>query len=555
MVSKKKEWQKNISSCVQIFLTGCCITVFFLVILFFIFSSAKSLSFSFKTKSDFSFFKELNFKSFFKCLLFTLAQALSSTLLALLFGLFASYFVSHKSFLLRKVFLSFATVPLCLPAIVMALGYIATFGFAGIINEILMKIFSLENPPLKFLYSFWGLIVCQGFYNFPLVMVTVAREWMKCDKRQANAARLLGSSEKRIFFTITLNQLLPAIFSSCIPVFIYCFFSFMIASLFAGMDGNTLELLLYYTAKVKLDFKKAGLIALVQTLLAFLILYVYAMIESKGESQKETVFLNEKKSLRKIRGASLKEKILFGIFIFITFTFFVLPFLSILILSFTKNARTSSSFSFLLWKKIFSSTSFWTSLKNTFLTAWATSTLSTSCGFFYAVFLRTKKSSSKNNFLKTLALLPMAVSSVMMGLGASQLFKNGNFFILVLAQTALNWPFAFRQIYASLVKIPDETLNAARLLDTRRLNVIFKIILPYSLKSILNSLGLTFALSAGDATLPLTLSLRNFTTLSLYTYRLASSYKLNEACACGLILAFICMTIFLLARKGGRIKK
>ena len=87
------------------------------------------------------------------------------------------------------------------------------------------------------------------------------------------------------------------------------------------------------------------------------------------------------------------------------------------------------------------------------------------------------------------------------------------------------------------------------------LNVIFKIILPYSLKSILNSLGLTFALSAGDATLPLTLSLRNFTTLSLYTYRLASSYKLNEACACGLILAFICMTIFLLARKGGRIKK
>jgi thiamine transport system permease protein len=54
-------------------------------------------------------------------------------------------------------------------------------------------------------------------------------------------------------------------------------------------------------------------------------------------------------------------------------------------------------------------------------------------------------------------------------------------------------------------------------------------------------------MSAGDATLPLVLALQKFDTLSLFTYRLAGSYRFPEACASGLVLGLICMTVFSVA--------
>jgi thiamine transport system permease protein len=115
---------------------------------------------------------------------------------------------------------------------------------------------------------------------------------------------------------------------------------------------------------------------------------------------------------------------------------------------------------------------------------------------------------------------------------------------LILAQVFLNWPLAFRQIYAVLSKIPGETIDAARILSHRKRDLIFRIYLPQSSRGILSALGFCFAVSAGDTTLPLVLALPKFSNLSLFTYRLASCYRFHEACAAGLILGFLCAAVF-----------
>lgn len=536
-----REWRLKRNDALQKAAFALALTVFFCVILFFFLSLIKFTGFGFKkTGAEFSF----NKSTFFSTVIFTLAQALCSTLLALLFGMIAAYFVSHRKFALRKFLLSLSAIPLCVPAIVVALGYISTFGISGVINRTLVSVFNFGESPLKFLYSFWGLVICQGFYNFPLVMLSVSRQWLSLDTRQQDCARLLGAGEGRIFFGITLNQLLPGIFSSCIPVFIYSFFSFMIAGLFAGMDGTTLELALYQAAKAQLNYRKALVIAFTQTTLAFAVLFIYSKIEHIGSRQKETSLEREKHILKPLSKTSGAEKFSFAIFIIIAFIFFIMPFACILILSFTKSSRASSSFTFEIWKKILSMKSFWLSIRNTVLSASCTALFATATGFVYALFLRTKDPMQKNHFLKIIPLLPMAVSSVMLGLGSAALVKRGNFLLLILAQTSLIWPFAFRQIYASMVKIPEHVFENIKLLDTKLLNGIFRIILPYSKKSVLSTIGLCFALSAGDASLPLTLSLRKFDTLALFTYRLAGSYRLSEACCSGIVLAAICMMAF-----------
>ena len=59
------------------------------------------------------------------------------------------------------------------------------------------------------------------------------------------------------------------------------------------------------------------------------------------------------------------------------------------------------------------------------------------------------------------------------------------------------------------------------------------------------------AISAGDATLPLVLSMQKFSTLSLFTYRLAASYRFTEACVSGLILGLVCSIVFFAAKRFG----
>ena len=75
----------------------------------------------------------------------------------------------------------------------------------------------------------------------------------------------------------------------------------------------------------------------------------------------------------------------------------------------------------------------------------------------------------------------------------------------------------------------------------------FRILFPLCKRGLLSGFAFTAAISIGDATLPLTLSLNRFETLSLYTYRLAGAYRFPEACAAGSVLIISGIILFVLA--------
>jgi len=154
----------------------------------------------------------------------TLAIAFFSTLTAAAVGIGAAFFTANRSFPGKRFILSLSAVPLCVPSLIIALGFVAVFGINGTLNSILIKIFHLKNAPLPFLYSTAGIVIVQGFYNFPLVTAVVSSSWETLSPVKRDAARMLGANERRIFFTVTLHELSPAIAASCVPVFLYCFF-------------------------------------------------------------------------------------------------------------------------------------------------------------------------------------------------------------------------------------------------------------------------------------------------------------------------------------------
>ncbi len=483
-----------------------------------------------------------------RVLVFTLMQAFCSLAIALVVGITAAFFVAKRSFWGRRFLISLSSIPLCLPPLILALGYVTFFGISGLANRVLSFVISGNEAPLTFLYSFWGIIIAQGFYNFPLIMASVSEVWRCLNSNQADSARLLGAGERKIFMTVTIFQLVPSIVSGAIPVFLYCFFSFMIVLLFGSVGGTTLEVQIYHAVRSSLDFKGAALLALTETFVAALILTLYSYMEKKSKSMRDSL-LAEPHQLKKLGEGGTKEKIVFVLFALTVLVFFIAPLSGIFYnaCSFVSRGEARLSFTLLNFVKIFSSSQFFSSLKGTLATGFLTAIFSSVMGFIYAVFLRIRERKSDSLILRVIPILPMAISSVVMGFGIMILFRQGNFFHLVIAQTALIWPFAFRQIYAQLSKVSFDVMDAARILSKSRLDSLFMIYLPYGMRGILSSLAFCFAASAGDATLPLVLSLKNFFTLSLFTYRLAGRYKFHEACAAGIMLAFLCAVFFLIS--------
>jgi len=78
---------------------------------------------------------------------------------------------------------------------------------------------------------------------------------------------------------------------------------------------------------------------------------------------------------------------------------------------------------------------------------------------------------------------------------------------------------------------------------------VVRIYLPACRPVLISAFAYCFAISLGDATMPLVLSIHNFDTLALYTYKLAGAYRFGQACACGGIVALLSMLIFTLGKK------
>ena len=227
--------------------------------------------------------------------------------------------------------------------------------------------------------------------------------------------------------------------------------------------------------------------------------------------------------------------------------FFLAPLGGIVFNAFT-SPKTGARFTLSSFARIFKMKSFLPSIFTTIKTAFFTGTFCTILGFLYAVLMRFLEGKTKKSiavFLQVLPILPMCISSVVVGVIITMIVRDGNIFWLIVAQTLLSWPLAFKVIFPQLQKISDSTIDAAKLISKNNFQIIWRIFLPICKSSVLSAFGFCFAISAGDTTLPLVLAIPKFNTLSLFTYRLAGAYRFNEACAAGVFLAILCVGFFL----------
>ncbi len=489
-------------------------------------------------------------------LLYTLYTALLSTLIACVIGVSAAFFTARRSFAGRRLLLAAGIVPLCVPPLVIALGYVSFFGVNGIVSSWLKGLARLTGrhfDGLTFLYTTAGVVIAQGFYNFPLVTRIVNDTWERLPRDNENAARLLGAGECRVFFTVTLPRLSGAIGAACIPVFLFCFFSFMIVLLFSPPGTTTLEVELYHSVRTTLNMGAGAKIAVIETVCALWIVFLYSYVIRKNQSGVEGLSFSggQRCGIGKSdfcsRRRAIFEIAFFIILLILILLFFVGPGAGVLISAFTQKKQNVESFSFEQFRNLFKATTFWKSFGYSVVVGFCTATLCCLIAFVYSVIVRMK---SRQNViaLQMIPLLPMAISSVVVGWVLGLIF-GGSIFALVICQTLLYWPVAYKQIQNGLNQLTDDTQNAAFVLSRGSFDCAVRFYLPSCHNVMKTAFSYCFAMSIGDATLPLVLAIPNFSTLALYTYRLAGAFRFNQACACALVIILVAVFPSLRAKR------
>ncbi len=435
-----------------------------------------------------------------------------------------AYFTARRTFPGRRLLLSLSAVPLCVPPLIVALGYVSFWGMNGSIN----RLFGTE---FSFLYSTAGIVIAQGFYNVPMIIGIVSDGWERLPHEQENAARLLGAGEARVLRTVTLRQLSGAIGAACIPVFLFCYFSFMIVLLFSPVGRSTLEVEIYHSVRTTFDIGAGAKLAILETVTAFGIVLLYSFLARK--SQTTSSGQNYVPGVKKRIGG---DAVVFLPLLFLILIFLIFPLGSV----FVSGAGELG--------KLLSSRSFWRAAANSLGCGLSTGLACTLLGFAYSVAVKLGRR-QHSVLLQTLPVLPMAISSVVISWCATLIFRQGSPALLVALQTALWWPIAYRQIQNGINRIDNETDAAALVLSRGWLDSVVRIYLPSCRPVLISAFAYCFAVSLGDATMPLVLSIHNFDTLALYTYKLAGAYRFSQACACGGIVAAISMIIFLAGKR------
>ncbi|MDC7235674.1 MAG: iron ABC transporter permease [Spirochaetales bacterium] len=506
-----------------------------------------------------SWLKEIILSPYYRRIfVFTFSQALLSTLLSLLLGLPGGWILSHVEFPGKKILKALTTIPFILPSILVVLGFILFWGRQGVVNTLLMKLTRQDQPVLDVLYSFKAILLAHVFYNFPIALRLIAAWWEGLGDNQHQAARTLGASERRIFSTITLPQLLPGMISAGSLIFLYCFMSFAVVLVLGGGPRySTLEVEVYRLIKYSLDFGRGGALALVETAATLFLTWFYIRRERKTIHRESLV-----KSRIPWKDLGLRTKLFaLGYFVLIVIIIFG-PILTVIAQSFlVQTTRTGPPELSFRWYREFvappgsvrgnSARLLADSMRNSLFLGFSTLLLTLTIGS-YASWVLARYRFRFSGLTETVIMMPMGVSSVVLGMGYLWILRGGRLgdipprLSIILAHTVIALPFVMRALTPAMRRIRQNLLDASRLMGAGGLRQFISIELPLVKPGLISGGAFALAISLGEINATLILSDAGVPTIPIAILRLIGTYKFYSACALGTILILICLGAFIL---------
>ena len=165
--------------------------------------------------------------------------------LALPFAVWVAWILSRKQFFGKWLLEGVIHLPLVLPPVVVGYLLLLAFGRNGWIGSFLRETFDVSVA-----FTWVAAAIAAGVMGFPLMVRAIRLAFDTVDTGIENAARTLGASRKRVFFTIALPLAVPGVVAGTILGFVRALGEFGATIAFAAnIPGETRTLpLAIYTA-------------------------------------------------------------------------------------------------------------------------------------------------------------------------------------------------------------------------------------------------------------------------------------------------------------------
>ncbi|GAB3081531.1 ABC transporter permease [Micromonospora schwarzwaldensis] len=175
-------------------------------------------------------------------LLTSLMISAASVLLCGVVGVAMAFLLKRFSFPGRRLIEAIILVPAALPPLIGAISFQLLYSETGILPRALQQLFGTENPVLPF-SGIAGVLVVHTFTMYPFFYLATSAALMGMDPSVEEAAYNLGAGRVRVWRTVLLPMLTPALVSASLLVFMTSLASYTAPLLF-GVD-RTMTMQIY----------------------------------------------------------------------------------------------------------------------------------------------------------------------------------------------------------------------------------------------------------------------------------------------------------------------
>jgi len=444
----------------------------------------------------------------------------------LLLGTALAWLVTAFEFPFRRTFEWLLVLPMAIPAYVMGFVYVAVFDFAGPLQT-LMRSWGLADWVFWDIRSGWGAVVVMTLVLYPYVYLLAKAGFSEQSGSALEAARSLGSSKTRAFFTIVLPLARPSIVAGVSLALMEALADFATVRYFNFPTVSDGILRVWHGL---MDLNAASQLAGLLALFALFLLLAEHRLRSRRAYHQNK---GKNQGLPRTRLSGGRAWAATGLCIGLILAAFALPFAQLLLWG-VQELRQIDEATLAVYARLA-----FNSLKLAVIAAM----LAVAVALLIASLMRMRSGSLPQLLAKVLATgyaLPGAVIAVgiLVPLSALDhgvnaiterwwnvsvgLLFTGSIIGLVYAYTVRFMAVAYNSVDSSLEKIPPNTTLAARILGAGRLRIITKVQLPLILPGVLAGAVLVFVDVMKE--LPITMMLRPFgyDTLAIWVWQMAA---------------------------------
>lgn len=217
-----------------------------------------------------------------ECFVQSLKLACSTTILVALIGYPFGYFMAKLSAAWKKRMMMLIMIPFWTSSLLRMYGWIIILQAKGVLYQTI-RFFGADIKPLKILYSYPAVQIGMVYALLPFMMLAVYSSVDKMDWSLVEAARDLGASAVKAFWTVTFKLTLPGLLSGVILTFVPSMGLFFIADILGGNKIVLVGSLIQDQLTRGADWPFAAALSVVLMIITTLLLILYRKITHTGE--------------------------------------------------------------------------------------------------------------------------------------------------------------------------------------------------------------------------------------------------------------------------------